>query len=164
MREQDEQGEDPLLASRARQRGNMEFNATFLVSIISFLVFMKIMNAIFYAPLTQIIDERENIVHDNYEHSRHARHEAEKIAKDKALRLDQTAKESRQILIDKTNEANSDYKKIVTDAKTKSNEKVEVLKNELAKSEDEAKNILNSHVEDLAQSIVSKVLGGNLNG
>lgn len=140
----------------------MEFNATFLVSIISFLVFMYIMNAIFYEPLTKIIDEREGFVHDNYEHSRKARHEAEKIAKDKENRLSETAKQSRQILTDKTNEANKNYKNIVADAKTKSNQRVEVLKEELSRSEADAKNILDSQVENLAQTIINKVLQGGV--
>lgn len=142
----------------------MEFNATFLVSIISFLVFMYIMNAIFYEPLTKIIDEREGIVHDNYEHSRQSRHKAEKLLKDKENRLTETAKQSRQIMVDKTNEANSDYKTKVDLAKVKSNQKVEELKAELSRSENEAKEVLNSHVENLAQTIVNKVLQGGLNG
>lgn len=140
----------------------MEFNATFLVSIISFLVFMYIMNAIFYEPLTKVIDEREGIVHDNYEHSRKARIQAEEIAKDKENRLIETAKLSRQILTDKTNEANENYKNKVTNAKTKSNEKVNLLKEELAHSEADAKNILDSQVDDLAQTIVNKVLQGGI--
>lgn len=142
----------------------MEFNATFLVSIISFLVFMYIMNTIFYKPLTAIIDERDGIVHDNYEHSRQARNEAEEIAKDKENRLTETAKQSRKMMVDKTNEANEDYKIKVAEAKTKSNEKIGILKDELLRSEAEAKNILNSHVENLAQTIVNKVLQGGLNG
>lgn len=136
----------------------MEFNATFLVSIISFLVFMYIMNAIFYEPLTKVIDERDGIVKDNYEHSREARHKAETMLKDKENRLTETAKQSRQIMVDKTNEANSDYKAKVDTAKAKSNEKVEELKAELSRSENEAREVLNSHVEDLAQTIVNKVL------
>ena len=142
----------------------MEFNATFLVSIVSFLVFMYIMNAIFYKPLTTVIDERENIVHDNYEHSRQAHNEAEEITKDKENRLAETAKQSRQMMVDKTNEANEDYKNKVADAKTKSNEKVGILKEDLLRSEADAKNILNSHVENLAQTIVNKVLQGGING
>lgn len=140
----------------------MEFNATFLVSIISFLVFMYIMNAIFYEPLTKIIDERDGIVHDNYEHSRASRHKAEKLLKDKENRLTETAKQSRQIMVDKTNEANSDYKAKVDAAKAKSNVQVDELKAELSRSENEAKEVLNSHVENLAQIIVNKVLQGGV--
>ncbi len=126
---------------------------------------MYIMNAIFYEPLTKIIDERDSLVHDNYEHSRQSRHKAEKLLKDKENRLTETAKQSRQIMVDKTNEANSDYKAKVDAAKAKSNAQVDELKAELSRSENEAKEILNSHVENLAQTIVNKVLqGGQIHG
>ena len=142
----------------------MEFNATFLVSIISFLVFMYIMNEIFYEPLTKIIDEREGIVRDNYAYSERVRAEVSEIETERENRLAETAKQSRQIMIDKTNEANSDYKNRIADARTKSNQRIDVLKQELARSESDAKTVLDSQVEDLAQSIVNKVLQGGLNG
>ena len=142
----------------------MEFNATFLVSIISFLVFMKIMNAIFYVPLTTLIEERENIVNKNFEDARQANIEVENLIKNKEEQLAQAAKDSRQILIDKTNEANSNYHNKINEAKTNSTQRVIELKNELTKSEIEAKEILNSHVDLLAQSIVDKVLKGGTNG
>ncbi len=142
----------------------MEFNATFLVSIISFLVFMKLMNAIFYIPLTNIIEEREEIVNKNHEHSFLTRQKADKLLADKDERLVDTAKKSRQILIDKTNEANSDYKTRVTEAKKESDIRAEQLKKELANSEKEAKTILDTQIEDLAQTIVNKVLLGGQNG
>jgi len=142
----------------------MEFNATFLVSIISFIVFMKIMNAIFYIPLTNIIEEREKITNKNYEESKYATEQAEELLKNKNERLSQTAKKSRQILIDKTNEANSDYHEQVNSAKENSNKRINEIKSELSQSEKEAENVLNSHVENLAQSIVDKVLQGGING
>lgn len=142
----------------------MEFNATFLVSIISFLVFMKIMNAIFYIPLTNLIEERENIVNKNFEDAKQTNIEVETLLKNKEEQLANAAKESRQILIDKTNEANTEYHEQLTNAKINSNKKVNELKVELTKSETKAKEDLNSHVEDLAQTIINKVLQGDLNG
>ena len=82
----------------------------------------------------------------------------------KENRLAETAKQSRKMMVDKTNEANEDYKNKVADAKTKSNEKVGILKEDLLRSEADAKNILNSRVENLAQTIVNKVLQGGFNG
>lgn len=40
----------------------MEFNATFFVTAISFIVFTFIMTKFFYAPLTKVIDEREDFI------------------------------------------------------------------------------------------------------
>ena len=45
----------------------MEFNATFIVSIISFVIFTLLMNEILYKPITKIVEEREHVINDNYE-------------------------------------------------------------------------------------------------
>lgn len=44
----------------------MEFNATFLVTIISFIMFVFLMNKILYAPILNIMEERKNFVDGNY--------------------------------------------------------------------------------------------------
>ena len=44
----------------------MEFDATFLIAVISFIVFVIIMNKIFYAPILKIMQERQKVVEDNF--------------------------------------------------------------------------------------------------
>ena len=44
-----------------------EFNATLIVAMISFVVFMFIMNAIFYRPILNIIKKRDDYINSNYE-------------------------------------------------------------------------------------------------
>ena len=43
----------------------MEFNATFLVTIISFIVFVYLMNRVLYVPIQKIVAEREDFVDSN---------------------------------------------------------------------------------------------------
>ena len=43
----------------------MEFNATFIFSLISFLVFMWIMNIILYKPIADIVAKRQKYLEDN---------------------------------------------------------------------------------------------------
>ena len=40
----------------------MEFNATFIASAISFIVFTLIMNAVFYKPLGKVVSERQKFI------------------------------------------------------------------------------------------------------
>ena len=40
----------------------LEFNATFIVAMISFIVFMLIMNAILYKPLAHIQQNRTDLI------------------------------------------------------------------------------------------------------
>ena len=44
----------------------LEFNATFFVAMFSFIIFMIMMNAILYKPITRIEEERENLISKNY--------------------------------------------------------------------------------------------------
>ena len=44
----------------------MEFNATFLATIISFIVFVLLMNKILYAPILNIMEQRKAFVDGNY--------------------------------------------------------------------------------------------------
>ena len=43
----------------------MEINATILVSAISFIVFIFIMNKILYKPVLEIIEKRQNYIYAN---------------------------------------------------------------------------------------------------
>ena len=43
----------------------MEFNATFLATIISFLVFVFLMNKILYEPMGRIVAERKTFIDEN---------------------------------------------------------------------------------------------------
>ena len=51
----------------------MEFDATFLISIISFIRFVFIMNNIFYVPVMKIIQDRQNFVEDNFVSAKNTR-------------------------------------------------------------------------------------------
>ena len=56
----------------------MEFNATFLIAAISFVVFTIIMNAIFYKPLQKIVDERQKFTEDTNAEAKANKHEQKK--------------------------------------------------------------------------------------
>ena len=51
----------------------MEFDATFLFSIISFIVFVLIMNRIFYAPVLNIMKQRQTFVDNNFNSAKEIR-------------------------------------------------------------------------------------------
>ena len=44
----------------------MEFNATFLATIISFVLFVILMNKILYAPILNIMEQRKSFIYGNY--------------------------------------------------------------------------------------------------
>ena len=44
----------------------MEFNGTFLATIITFIVFVILMNKVLYVPILSIMEERKSIIDENY--------------------------------------------------------------------------------------------------
>lgn len=137
----------------------MEFNATFLVSIISFIVFMLIMNAIFYKPLQKVVFERQKFIDDTTEEAKSHREKSEAILKDKDKKLEKTKHEARKIISDKSEEIKTKKAELTSEAQQKANKQVEAAKGNLNQSKDEAQKVLSDEAQKLAQSISAKILG-----
>lgn len=137
----------------------MEFNATFIVSAISFIVFTFIMNAIFYKPLQNIVLERQKFVDDTLEKAKHHKKKSEAILKDKERKIIQTRHDAKKIISEKSDEAKNQKTALTTEAQQKAIQKVDNAKNELQKSSDEAQGVLSQEAKKIAEDIAAKILG-----
>lgn len=137
----------------------MEFNATFIVTAISFVIFSIIMNAIFYKPLQKIVDERQNFIEDTNKDAKIKNKKADAIVKDKELKIEKTKQDAKKIITGKAEEVNARKAELASSAQRKAAEDIEVAKNSLNQSVDEAQVGLDLAVEDLATEISSKILG-----
>lgn len=140
----------------------LEFNGTFIIAMLSFVVFMMIMNAIFYRPILGIIKKREEYINSNYEDSKRYEADAEEYKTTHAEKIKDTQDKCRKnfkLAIEKTqNEAD---KKLLS-AKDNSKLEVQSKKNDLEECKKTLQaNLKTSVVEDLANSIVSKILDKN---
>lgn len=137
----------------------MEFNATFIVSAISFIVFTFIMNAIFYNPLQKTVSERQKFVNDTLEEAKLHTAKSEAILADKAKKVEKTKHEAKKIIVEKTDEVKAQKSTMTTEAQQKAAQTVDSAKEELQKSQQEAQKVLDEEVHKLAQDISSKFLG-----
>ncbi|MDD3436512.1 MAG: hypothetical protein PHC64_05090 [Candidatus Gastranaerophilales bacterium] len=137
----------------------MEFNATFIVSAISFIVFVFIMNAIFYKPLQKVVDQRQKFIDDTNEEAKSHRVKSEAILKDKAKKLEKIKHEAKKIISEKSEEVKTQKTSMTSEAQQKALQKVESTKGELQKSSDEAQKVLSQEAKTLAEVITAKVLG-----
>lgn len=134
----------------------IEFNATLLVSIISFVVFMFIMNMIFYNPILSIMRKREDYIRTNYTDSEQ-NNEGAKELKEEYEKEFETAK---QIARKKMNEEIEQSQKL---ADEKVHQVRDKAKNEIQSKKEiliqEKNNIVKSvNTEDLANIITDKIL------
>ena len=137
----------------------MEFNATFFVAIISFLVFTFVMSKIFYAPLERIVAERKGIVSKDYEDTKNFEMMSDELLKNRENRLSRADEEAGKLLSDKLNEADAKSKNDVELAGQKSVETIAENSNRLKQEKESAEQSLKGDVVGLAELISSKVLG-----
>ena len=86
----------------------MEFNATFFITAISFIVFVFLMNTILYRPLEKIVDEREKLITENYNKANELNSEAKNMLEKKAFEIAQAKAKAKN---DIDLEYNKDYEK-----------------------------------------------------
>lgn len=141
----------------------IEFNATFLVAMLSFVVFIMIMNAIFYRPVLNIMRKREEYVNSNYEDAKNNSEESQKLDAQRAEKIQQTQNQCRIEIKNVVEEAQNLASKNSQDARAKVKEEIQSQKDSLTKESEALEGALKSGVvSDLASSITSKLLGKDL--
>ena len=140
----------------------MEFNATFIVSAISFVVFSIIMNAIFYNPLSKVVAERQKFLDDNYNKASLNKEKAVAILQDKADKIEDSKHQAKKIITEKADSAKESKALMAGEAQKKAAETIDSAKSELQNSKNQAKEVLSNEVYGLAQNISSKILGEDI--
>lgn len=139
----------------------MEFNATFIVSIISFILFIIVMNKIFYAPITKIVGEREEQLKNNYDDANWFSSAAKSIMKIRDEKIVQTEHKSRRIIADEISTYNTKSKEAATAAAKKSAEEIKARKDALQIEKHQASLELKEKAKELAELISIKVMEQN---
>lgn len=137
----------------------MEFNATFIVSAINFIIFSIIMNAIFYKPLDKIVTERQKFIEDTNEDAKVKQKKAEAVVRNKEFKIEKTKQDAKKIITGSTDEVNAKKAELTSDAQKKALENVNSAKVTLNQSIDEVQQGLDEEVKKLADAISSKILG-----
>ena len=135
----------------------MEFNATFLVSVISFIIFVFIMNTIFYKPVGKIISDRENLISDTLNEAQKNREISKKLIEERDKKLVDASIQSKEYLSQEIEKANLKSKEEIALAKQTSFEKIEKEKTNIETDKQNAEKELESHINNLADEIIKKV-------
>lgn len=137
----------------------MEFNATFLVSAISFIVFVLLMNKIFYAPLEKIIGEREKLVADTLNEAKKSKEEITHLLDSRESKLNKASEDSKNIINTKVTKSNEESKKLTQQARVDADNNVNKLKSELEEYSKLAKKELQNASQEIAEQITNKIFG-----
>ena len=137
----------------------MEFNATFLVSIISFLVFVFLMNKILYAPMERIVSERQKFIDDNFNDADENFRRADGLEQERGEKLLTAKNDARLKYNDSVNGFKERKAEIIHQAQNESGSELVRAYDNLNNLSNDTKEGLKGKMSDLASDIVEKVLG-----
>ena len=136
----------------------MEFNATFLATIISFLVFVFLMNKILYEPMGRIVAERKTFIDGNLSTADINHKKAEAISKDKEVKLKGARDDARGLYTKSIDDFKAQKNEILNNAQNEANGELNQAYSNLNNVSNETKEALKGRMTDLANDIVEKMI------
>lgn len=137
----------------------MEFNATFLVTIVSFIVFVYLMNKILYAPIQKIVTEREDFVNSNLKDAETNNDKAKALSEDRDNKISNARNDARLVYIDSLNDYKKQKDSYIHNTQEEVNNELNNAYQGLENLSNETKEGLKGKMTDLANDIVEKMLG-----
>ena len=142
----------------------MDFNATFLITAISFITFTILMNVILYRPLEKIVEERKELIEKNYSDSESAKLETKSILEKKAQELALAKAEAKDSVTSKLKKDYDESAEKLREGKIESVRYISEQKEKLKSESEMTEANLSENIKQYAQMIKDKLFGGQTNG
>lgn len=137
----------------------MEINGTIIISAISFIVFIFIMNSLLYAPILKIVQQRNEYINANKDAAESNKNKADGLLTDKNKKISEHHKKSRDIVAAKVETLKEEKSKMLGRTKSEMSEYINGKKNSLAAEKENTVNNLTFNVSDIANNITTKLIG-----
>lgn len=136
-----------------------DFDATLPLMAVQFLLLVAILNAVFYKPLTKVIDERNDYIRGTQVDAQERLAKAESLAKQYEQELADVRRQSQALIA----EAQADAQKIVAQKTAEAQAEARVQREQAQKDLDQQKQnafqSLEQEVDALSRQILDKLLG-----
>lgn len=136
----------------------MEFNATFIVAFISFIIFTFIMNIILYKPINDIVSKRKNYIDTNYDKAKDNSEKTKAILEDRKNQLAKARLGAKEDVDKKIGLIKNQREEITLKAQKEAKELVEQNRLQSINSSNEAKETLKVEIKNLAQMISDRFI------
>jgi F-type H+-transporting ATPase subunit b len=137
----------------------LQFDGTLIVIAVSFIIFMFVMQKIFYAPISEVREERDNYINQNVSVAQNTRQEAEDLVSDYNSKIANAKIKASQTVSDRAYSANREKARVLLVNSKEADKKVVSAINEIQNDKNNATNNLRNNVLALAHSISTKILG-----
>lgn len=140
----------------------LEFDGTFIFALISFIIFVIIMNLILYRPIVKIMDERQKFLDKNKETALQSKQKAADVLKQKDDEILGAKLEASNILTESQNEVKLQKENAIKAKKDEIKEELIKHSDSLKADKSNIKNQLKTEINDFVKMTVSKVLDENI--
>ncbi|HBB33201.1 MAG TPA: F0F1 ATP synthase subunit B' [Cyanobacteria bacterium UBA9273] len=139
-----------------------DFDATLPLMAVQFLLLAAILNAIFYKPLSKVLDERDDYIRKNEQEARERLSKAKVLAQQYEEQLAEARRQSQATIA----AAQADAKKIsagaIAEAQSEVQSKREQAQQEIEQQKQQAMLSLEQEVDALSRQILEKLVGPEL--
>ena len=149
-----------IAAEAAEPKGGLfDINATLPIMAVQFVIFVALLNVIFFKPLTKAIDDRDDYVREQIIGAKERLEKAELAVKQYEQELASARKATQNILATAQTEANKVRKERIDAAVAEAQAKVAAARAEIEKQKQDATASLDAEVESLSRQVLEKLLG-----
>ena len=139
-----------------------DFDATLPLMALQFVLLTLILNAVFYKPLTKVMDERGDYIRKSETDATERLAKAEHLARQYEQELAESRKQSQAIIAAAQAEAQKIVAQQISEAQQEAQTQRELTQRELDQQKQEAMSSLEQQVDALSQQIFDKLLGSQL--
>jgi F-type H+-transporting ATPase subunit b len=136
-----------------------DFDATLPLMALQFLVLTVVLNAVFYKPMTKMLDDRDEYIRTTQLSAQERLAKAQKLAQEYEQKLGETRKQSQAVIAT----AQADAKKIASAKVAEAQQEAQVAREkagqEIDQQKQEAMRSLEKEVDTLSRQILEKLLG-----
>ncbi|MBW4688679.1 MAG: F0F1 ATP synthase subunit B' [Komarekiella atlantica HA4396-MV6] len=139
-----------------------DFNATLPLMALQFLLLAALLNAIFYKPLTKVLDDRDNYIRTNTLEARERLAKAERLATEYEQQLAEARRQSQATVEAAQAEAKKITAEKIAEAQKEAQAQREQAAVEIERQKQEAMRTLEQRVDALSRQILEKLLGSTV--
>lgn len=140
----------------------MQIDGTFVFVVISFLIFLFIIKAVLYRPITRVIEERDNFYAKNSKMETESKEKSKILIEQKEQALSKTRTEAADLIAQTSKKAKEKSAKIIKDEQKDAALKVEENKNLLIQEGTNAKAEVKASISGIVSMIISKLLNEDI--
>jgi F-type H+-transporting ATPase subunit b len=140
----------------------IDLNATLLVQMVNFFIFLFILRKILFNPLVEHIQSRRNYLSSTEEKIAQALAKIEQADKQYQAQLDDARQKAQEVITNQIAMAEQEKQSIIKAAIAETRKVFDEFSKELADETKKVRNELDTEVEALAREISSKVLALNI--